>query len=81
MKDQYGIIQETFDRPVYDHVVKKKGNETFYQNLETQKLNFIELLRCGMFKFNEHFRIRRIKEIVEVEHGSKYSQTCEIGRI
>lgn len=81
LKDQFGIIQETFDRPVYEHVVKKQGNETFYRNLESQKLNFADLLKEGVFKFKDHFRIRRIKEIVEVEHGAKYGQTCEIGRI
>ena len=33
------------------------------------------------FKFQDDFRIKRIKEIVEVEYGINYSEAVEIGRV
>ena len=79
----FRIIQEMFDRPVHEFFRQKdeEGNDFFFQHLRASKLNFKDLFNQGKLKFRENFRVRRIKELVEVEYGSDFKQNTELGRI
>ena len=44
-------------------------------------MSFEELYKAGTFKFKGDFRIRRIRELVEVEYGQDYFHKTEIGRV
>lgn len=61
-----------FDRPVHEALINRDGNELFYKNLSDHNLDFKELAMSNAFKFKGEFRIRRIKELVEVEYGKDF---------
>jgi len=44
-------------------------------------MDFAKLLTDGKFKFKDDFRIKRIKQIVEVEYGKGFKKSSEIGRV
>lgn len=41
------IIQEMFDRPVHEALIRKSGNEIFYKNLNEYNLDFNRLIMDG----------------------------------
>lgn len=68
-KDKYDIVQEMFDKPIYEAFNSKHGNEMLFKNMQENTLDFKNLLMKHNFKFGGEFRIRRVKELVEVEYG------------
>ena len=82
-KDKFQLIQETFDKPVHELFRQKdeEGNDFFFKYLRHSKLDFKDLYNKGKFKFKDDFRIRRIKELIEIEYGQEFKQNTEIGRI
>jgi len=80
-RNKFEIIQDIFSRPVPNIIVDRKRNEFFHQNHEAQTIDFKQMYMDKRFKFQDDFRIKRIKEIVEVEYGINYSEAVEIGRV
>ena len=80
-RDTFEIIQEVFDRPVHEALIRREGNELFYKNLAEHTLDFKQLAMSNQFKFKGECRIRRIKELVEIEYGKDFKQKGELGRV
>ena len=66
-----------FDRPIHDAFVSQLGNELFFKNLKEHQLDFKNLLYKNNFKFGQDFRIRRVKELFEIEYGKDFKQKGE----
>lgn len=79
--DKYDIIQEMFDRKIHDSLISRDDNKLFYKNLAEHSIDFKELVMNNAFKLKGEFRIRRIKELVEVEYGRDFKNKGEIGRV
>ena len=80
-RDRYELVQDMFERPIHDAFVSQSGNERFFKNLKENQLDFKRLLYKGHFKFGQDFRIRRVKELFEIEYGKDYKQKGEVGRV
>lgn len=80
-RDKYEIIQDMFDRPLLDVFENKMGNDVFFKNMQHNQMDFRNQLFKNHFKFGNDFRIRRVKEIFEIEYGKDYRQKVELGRV
>ena len=70
-----------FDRKIHDSLINQNENQLFYKNLAEHSLDFKDLLEKQALKVKGDFRIRRIKELVEIEYGTDFAQKGEIGRV
>lgn len=70
-----------FDRKVHESLINRNQNQLFYRNFAQHSLDFKELVKSNALKLNGKYRIRRIKELVEVEYGNNYELKEEIGRV
>ena len=80
-RDKFEILQEVFDRPVHQFFESSEGTDFFYKNLETNRLDFKDLYESKQFIFKDEFRIRRMRELVEVEYGPNFQNKTEVGRV
>ena len=80
-RDKYELVQDMFERPIHDAFVRQSGNERFFSNLKENQLDFKRLLYKGNLKCGQDFRIRRVKELFEIEYGKDYKQKGEVGRV
>lgn len=62
-------------------IVNQEGNEFFYKHQANKKMDFRKLLADGQFKFKDEFRIKRVKQLVEIEYGKDFKKSSEIGRV
>lgn len=81
-KNQIEMIQEIFDKPIYEIFDQNDSSQFFNVNMNKRaRLDFPKLIADNKLKFDKEFRIRNIKELAEVEFGENYSKKSLIGRV